>query len=330
MKNLMEELTINYDLIMKTDNEELTKTIKFSEDVMYAFEVLMQTINKAYVKNIIKNKNIRVFLKKDPKGNAYLKITGRDRNTKLIIRSNNSRYSSYVSIEGYKVTEKEFARTIDIIQRERLAKANIPKRFIKEEIPEVNLYEEMEIEKFLSNCKEVERLQNEPETTLYFDEPENAAERKTRRTPSFTEPKERMNSVVPYELRKAELTKYNQKKILRFRGKKTNKVFDAYIYIKNGYILAIVEPLSGLGYQYNLNLGFAENYNEELIQEMIKASLETEENIVLKDDAIIRKNHTTIENFKDNIKIFLNHTEEDKRFLQKVESASNVYTRVRK
>lgn len=326
MKNLINELTLNYNLIVKTGNYELTKTISFSEDVNYAFEALMQTINKVYIQNIIENKCIRVFLKKDRKGKAYLKITGKDHNTILIVRGDDSRYSAYIGIEGYKVTESELSKTIDIIQKERLAKAKIPKRFLKEDIPDVDLYEEMEIEKFLEHCKEIEKIQNEPDTTLFFEEPENTVERKVTKSPSL-ETKERIHSVIPYETRKEELTKHHQKKIIRFKGKKTDKVFDAYIYIKNGYILAIVEPLSGLGYQYNLNLGFAENYNEDLIKEMIKAALENEENIIMKDDAIIRKNHTTIENFKDNIRIFLNNTEEDKRFLQKIESASKVYQR---
>ena len=107
-------------------------------------------------------------------------------------------------------------------------------------------------------------------------------------------------------------------------------MFDAYIYIKNGFILAIIEPISGLGYQYNLNLGFAEDYEEEKVKEMIKAALEAEEHLVMEDDAMIRKNHTTMENFKNNIEVFLNNSGTDKRFATKTENATKVYQRTKK
>ena len=67
--------------------------------------------------------------------------------------------------------------------------------------------------------------------------------------------------------------------------------------------------------------------NPILIKEMIKASLEAEENIVLQDAAIIRKNHTTMENFKENIETFLNNKDNNKLFLEKTVEASKVYQR---
>lgn len=326
MKKVIEELTLNYGLITRTKTEEISKHIKLSEDVIYAFEALMQSINKAYTKNIIPKKTIRAFLKKDRKGNAYLKVIGRDRNTKLIIRSDNSKYLDYLGIEGYKVNESLFAKTLDIVQKERLAQSGVAKRFLKEVVPEIDLYEEMDIEAYIQKCKEIEKKNNEPEIIESFEEPENSVESKIRKE-SNKESKERIHPVIPYELRKEELVKHNHKKIIRFKGKKTDREFDAYIYIKHGYILAIIEPLSGLGYQYNLTLGFAEDYNEELVQKMLKAALEIEEEIVLKDEAIIRKNHTTIENFTENIKTFLYNQNNDRRFLNKVETASKVYER---
>ena len=326
MKSLLEELKLNYNLIMKTGNEEITKIMTFSDDVYCAFETLMQTVNPVYIQNISQQKRIRVFLKRDKSGNCFLKVTGRDRNTKIIIRSDNSKYHDYIGIIGYKVKESIFSKTLDLIQKEKLERSGISKRFIKEIIPEIDLCEELDIEKFINICKEIEKRQNDPEATEIFDEPENTTERRTRKV-SDKESKERIHSVIPYELRKNELIKYNHKKIIRFKGTKTDRVFDAYIYIKHGYILAILEPISGLGYQYNLNLGYAEDYNEELIKEMIKASLEAEENIVLQDAAIIRKNHTTMENFKENIETFLNNKDNNKLFLEKTVEASKVYQR---
>ncbi len=326
MKSIIEELEKNYELIIKTGNDEITRIMSFSEYVYQAFEALMQTINKAYVQNINPNKPIRVFIKQDKSGRVYLKVTGRDRNTKLIIRSSDSKFSDYFDIEGYKITEKQLSKTLDVIQREKLAKSKIPKRFLKDIIPEIDLYEEMGIDKFIDICKEKEIKNNAPDLIELYEEPENMGERKIRKSASI-EQKERMHDVIPYELRKQELTKHNHKTKIRFKGSKTNKEFDAYIYIKNGYILAIIEPLSGLGYQYNLNLGLAEFYNTSLIVTMIKAALEASEDIVLKDDAIIRKNHTTLENFKENIETFLNNKKDDKRFYEKVTASTKVYQR---
>ena len=326
MKKVIEELEKNYELIIKTGNDEITRIMSFSEYVYQAFEALMQTINKAYVQNINPNKPIRVFIKQDKSGRVYLKVTGRDRNTKLIIRSSDSKFSDYFDIEGYKITEKQLSKTLDVIQREKLAKSKIPKRFLKEIIPEIDLYEEMGIETFLNICKKIERKNNAPDLIELYEEPENMGERKIRKSASI-EQKERMHDVIPYELRNQELTKHNHKKIIRFKGSKTNKEFDAYIYIKNGYILAIIEPLSGVGYQYNLNLGLAEYYNTRLIVTMIKAVLEASEDTLLKDDAIIRKNHTTLENFKENIETFLNNKKDDKRFYEKVTASTKVYQR---
>lgn len=327
MKKVLEELTLNYNAIIKTENYELTKVITFSDDIIHAFEALMQSINKVYVRNIKPNKQIRVFLKKDKRGNCYLKVEGRDHNTKLIIRSNESKVYDYYSIEGYKITESVLAKTVDIVGRDKLEKSGISKRFIKEVIPEIDLYEEMDIETFIRKCKEIEH--NMSNTIEFFDEPENTNET-NKRSPKLNDQKERINPIIPYEERQKELLKYNHKKIIRFKGKKTDKVFDAYIYIRNGHILAIVEPLSGLGYQYNLNLGFAEDYNEEKIKEMIKVALEAKENIVMLDNAIIRKNHTTIESFKENIELFLTNKGNDKKFIEKVSEAALVYKKVKK
>jgi len=329
MKSILKELEENFHLIMETNGDELTKEMVFSEDINYAFEALMQTVNKAYVNNINRKRPIRVFLKRTHTGRCYIKVIGRDRNTKLIIKSEESKKHEFYYIEGYKITEKELSQSLDLIQRKKLEESGIAKRFIKEIIPEVDLYEEMGIEQFIIDCKEMQMSKNQPVSIEVYDEPENIIGVKRVKQNENTTPT-RMNPVIPYEVRKKELIKYNQKEIIRFRGKKTSNLFDAYIYTRNGYILAVVEPLSGIGYQYNLNLGFVEDYNEERIREMIKAALEAEENIVMKDDAMIRKNHTTLENFKNNLEVFLLNSETDKRFASQVQNATQVYQKTRK
>ena len=330
MKSVLKELQKYFYLIMKENGDELTKEIILNDDIKNAFEVLMQTINKVYVKNINQNRQIRVFLKKTHTGKCYLKVTGRDHNTVLIIKSNDSKYYEYSGMKGYKVNEEDLRKTIDIIQREKLEKSGISKRFIKEVIPELDLYEELEVEKIIQKCKDSYKRKNTPTLIEIFEEPENISGNRKKITKNNITTAERIHPIIPYETRKEELIKYNQKEIIRFQGKKTNNIFDAYIYVKNDYILAIIEPLSGLGYQYNLNLGFKENYDIEIIKEMIKATLEAEEHIVLTDDAIIRKNHTTIENFKDNIGIFLNNKDYNKQFATKAEKASKVYIKTKR
>ena len=63
---------------------------------------------------------------------------------------------------------------------------------------------------------------------------------------------------------------------------------------------------------------------------MIKAALEAKENLVMEDDAMIRKNHTTIASFKNNLEVFLLNSENDKRFASQVQNANQVYQKVRK
>lgn len=329
MKSILKELEENFHLIMETNGDELTKEMVFSEDINYAFEALLQAVNKAYVNNINPKRPIRVFLKKTHTGRCYIKVIGRDRNTKLIIRSEASKKHEFYYIEGYKITEKELAQSLDLIQRKKLEKSGIAKRFIKEIIPEVDLYDEMGIESFITDCKEINMRKNQPISVELYDEPENNIGVKRVKQNENTAPI-RMNPVIPYEIRKRELIKYHQKEIIRFRGKKTSNLFDAYIYIKNGFVLAIVEPLSGIGYQYNLNLGFVEDYNEDRIKEMIKAALEAKENLVMEDDAMMRKNHTTLESFANNIEVFLLNVETDKRFASQVQNATQVYQKIRK
>lgn len=330
MKSVLKELKSKFYLIMKTNRDELTNGIILNDDLKTALESLMQIINPVYTKNINPEKQIRIFLKKTSAGKCYLKVIGRDRNTTLIIKPNDAKFSEYSGIIGYKISESKLAETLDLVQRTKLEKAGIAKRFIKEEIPPVDLYEEMGIENFVNHCVDIYAQKNEPKFVGFYEEPENKTGRTKKTKINSGTTQERLNPIIPYEIRKQELVKHHQKEIIRFKGIKSNNVFDAYIYIRHGYILAIVEPISGLGYQYNLNLGFADDYNEESIKEMIRATLEAEENLVMIDDAIIRKNHTTIENFKDNIGIFLNNKDYNKNFATKTENAAKVYQRVKK
>ena len=121
--------------------------------------------------------------------------------------------------------------------------------------------------------------------------------------------------------------KRKPKKILFCSGTKTNTILEAFLYEKDGYVLAVIEPKSGTGYQYDLNLGNVDINDMDLIKEMIRAALGASEEIVMMDPAIIRKSHTTIEAFSEDLDIFLGNAKSTKLFYYKVEKAKNVYGR---
>lgn len=59
---------------------------------------------------------------------------------------------------------------------------------------------------------------------------------------------------------------------------------------------------------------------------MLKAVLEAKEEIILLDDAIMRKNHTTLETFKENLEVFLNNAKTSKKFFYDTKKAKEVYS----
>ena len=309
-------LKANYNLFKKT-NFEIDSEFKFSEDVYDAFNYFL--MNGTYAEDCVENGKRfydanRVFVQLNDKNECSLLILGNDGKTNLAIRENNSDINNYRD-SSISITENEFVELMDYYQRIKLKRSKVPSRFIKDEIPPIDICREMDIEGLISHYRNITK-----ESIVIFDEPENEAEYSPR-TPGGSV--ERKNSILDYELRKQELLNKNPKEIIKFIGSKTNNELEAYIYEREGYTLAVVEPVSGVGYQYALNLGNIDD--ENLMKEMIKAALEAKEEIVMLDDAIMRKNHTTIEAFRSNLEIFLDNAKSSKKFYYDFEKSKDVY-----
>ena len=325
MNSFLEELEKNYYLFNVT-NGEIIELFHFSADVTDTFRYLLAKANNKYFKNCEEmGRNIhklgKIYLKKDSNNNCYLQVIGNDDHTVLIIRKDESNYEDYKNLIGTKITEKEFEKELDFVQRKKLEKAGISNRFLREEYLPINICKEMNVSLLISYYKYINDYNN---PVVAFNEPENTVGL-IQRTNNETMP--RKHPIIDYDKRKKELIKRNPKKVIKFAGNKTGSRFDAYIYERDGFTLAVVEPESGTEYQYNLNLGLVDKNDDELIEEMIKSALEAKEEIVMLDDAIMRKNHTTINAFSENLDIFLDNAKAHNKFYYDVRNSNDVYKR---
>lgn len=328
MNSFLVELEKNYDLFNVTKGE-IIKLFHIPSDIDKLFIYLFKEKNDYYFKRCTEmkrdpNKLGKISIEKDASGKCYLKIVGNDDHTILIIRQNDSRFEDYRNTIGSKITEEEFIDTLNRLQIKRVEEANIPSRFLKEVVPPINICEEMNISELIDYYHYVNNYLTLSDSLITFDEPENSVGSR-RRIGNGTTP--RKNEVIDYKLRRDELMKRNPIKIISCSGNKNGSSLDAFIYDNDGLLLAVIEPVSGLGYQYNLNLGDIDKNNIGLIEEMIKAALEASEDIVMMDSAIMRKNHTTIEAFSENLDIFLKNAKIYKPFYYDVKKSNNVYGR---
>ena len=327
MNSFLELLEKNYELFNST-NGGIIQFFQFSDDVYLVFNRIFSQINQHYLENCTTSgKNAyapnRVFVKKDNSGKVYLEVYGNDNKTVLVIVNDLSSPLNYQHIVGKKITESRFLSILDSYQRSKLEKYGISKRLIKEEIPPINGLVEMDIEKLIDYYKYLNEVYFKiPSSVEVFDEPDN------QQTPAQKiggHAPDRKNEIIDYKTRRDELLKHHPFQEIQFVGSKTDAKLDAYLYEKDGFILAIIEPVSGLGYQYALNLGNIDKNNTDLIKEMLKAVLEAKEEIILLDDAIMR-NHTTLETFKENLEVFLNNAKTSKKFFYDTKKAKEVYS----
>lgn len=324
MSSFLKELEKNYELFRATD-EEIISLFQFPVDVYNTWRLLFVEANNKYLANCQKvrkniNKVSKVLLQKDKSQRCYLTVIGNDDHTILVIRSNDSNPEDYKNIAGKKITEEEFAKKLDYMQRKRLEQLKIPSRFIKDEFPELDICEGMDIPLLIEYYRYINDYLN---PVVTYNEPENVVGPPTKPNPS----QPRKNSIIALDDRKIELLKRKPVRIIKFIGSKTGSRFDAYIYERGDFTLAVVEPVSGMEYQYNLNLGTVDKKNIDLIKEMIKAALEAKEDIVMQDDAIMRKNHTTIDVFRENLDIFLGHIKKTGKFSSDINKSNAVYKR---
>ena len=325
MNSLLSELERNYNLFTVT-NGEIIEMFHFPNDTYNTWRFLLGKANKNYFKRCQElGKNVHKFskitIKKDNSGKCYLEIIGNDDHTIVIIRNNDSNLEDYKNIVGYKIVEEDFIKEYDFIQRKRLEQLKVPKRFLRDEFLPVDICEEMNIPLLISYYQYINDYTN---PVIMFEEPENTSAPQ-QRLGNETVP--RKNPIIDYSLRQKELLKRNPKKVFKFSGRKTGSRYDAYIYERDNFTLAVIEPESGKEYQYNLNLGEVDKNDEELIKEMIKEALQAKEDIVLLDDAIMRKSHTTINAFSENLDLFLENAKKFNKFYYDIKKSNSVYNR---
>ncbi len=326
MDSFLKELEKYYSLFDVTNNE-IIELFHFPADVYDTFKELLSQSNRAYYKNCTEagkdyNKLGKISLGKDEDGKCYLKVVGNDNHTILIIRSDDSRYEAYRGLVGHKVVESAFKEELDLVQMRKLEKyqSRIPHRFIKEEIPPLDVCKEMNIPLLINYYQYINEYNR---NTVSFKEPKNTNGPAMKHSQTMP----RKHPIIPWEDRQKELLKRNPVRVIRYEGEDTGSVFEAYLYERDGNTLAVVEPASGIEYQFNLNLGQVPKDDLALIKEMIQTALEAPEDIVMLDDAIIRKNHTTIDAFSQGLDVFLDNAKDITKFYYDVRKANNVYKR---
>ena len=328
MASFLDEIDKRASLFDVT-NGEIIQLFKFRPDVYKTFTYFLNRANSRYIKNCIEIRSDidapnHVTIKKDASGKSYLEVLGNDNRSILIIENDHANADDYNSITGYKIRESIFIEAIDIFQRQLLSASNLPRRFIREEIPPIDAVEEMDIP-LLINYYEYLNY-DYFDNVQHFDEPENfnAVYNKLGNVAP-----DRKHPVIDYDERYQELLRHDPFYTSRLEGTKTHVQYGEFVYERDGYVLAVVEPVSGMGYQFALNLGDIDKDNIDLINSMIKAAMEAKEDVVLSDDAIMRKSHTTMDVFKENLEIFLNSAKSSKKFYSDVEKSKEVYNHQR-
>ena len=313
---MLDKLEENYSLFESTGNE-IVQLFKFPPEFYAICLTIFEKWKDDYEKLCERNGSDKyaqntVLLQKDKDGNCFIVVKGNDGRTNIVIDKDNANKDSYKNISAFKISESKFAELLDIYQRKQLEKLNIPARFLKEEPDQLDLSLELEIDKLIKYYKYLnnEYFKNDL-GVVSFDEPTDIVGSRTKLGIS-TAP--RKNPVIDYEVRVQELLNYNPLYKCEFNGNKTGVEYDAFIYKKAGFVLAVVEPKSGKGYQYTLNLGPIDIKNIDLIKNNIKAALEASESIAMFDAAIMRKNHTTIDAFRENLRIFLGNSKSTKKY----------------
>jgi hypothetical protein len=317
---------------------------KYPDNILYFFNFLYTVVNSNY-EDYCKDYAIdpydppTTYFRKDPEGKYYLEIVAPDDKTKILITQDDYNYRTYKGITGTKYTESQVSEWLDHYQKMMLFNSHLPKRFLNEEviedkIPPIDLNKELEIDLMILYRQKSFLLSDQLAVRIgAYDEPEN--ERGTHNKKIGVGTIERINPVIPYADREKELLKYGPMYRFEYHGKNTGKVYKAFVYNRedvdrNGhpcsYTMAIVEPESGLGYQLLLNMGpNIDSKNIDSIYLIILKVIEAEEKVIMWDDAIIRKSHTTMEAFEDNIKSFLNNASSVPRMKDQIQKSYDVY-----
>lgn len=327
--SILEFFDNNYNLFNKFDGK--LGSFKFPSDINEIFSILMEKVNDFYISgckklNVKSNDIFDYRLKRDTLGNTYLEVVGADNKTKIIIVKDNLKdYEFYKSVVGRKILESSFKDILNLYQTEKLKRTHISKRFLKDVPLPIDLKEEFDAENLKLYFEYLyDNLYKTKNISINFESPLNIRGPKGQIENSA---RERVNRVIDYDIRKQSLMSYNPLYSLNFKSSNKDNSIDVYIYEKNGYTMAICEPISGTSYTMYMNLGPSEYTNLDKIINNIKIVLESKENIVLSDDAVIRKSHTTLDSYKQNLETFLGENKLSKRFSEEISVSNEVYGR---
>lgn len=322
----------NYNVFSRFDG--YIDSFIFDSEVFKYIDVLMAIVNDYYAKSIVELKNYanekaQMQILKDKEGKCFLKIIGRNNKTIIILRQNDSNFDAYKNIIGTKYTEEEFSKTVSRLQEMDFNKykENIPKRFLKEIPSKFDLMTFFNARLLVSYYQ---YLTEEYSKTVIrhemFNEPNaSSISAKEKSDKEKVQSQDRINDIIDYELRKQELLKYEPIQIIMFTGRKTTEKIDAYLYEKEGFLIAVCEPYLGDSYTKIFNLGNISKDDYPLIKDMITAGLEADRVVSGYDPAIIRKSHTSLDTYKLNLKTLFENLEDDKKFKENIEETFKVY-----
>ena len=307
---LLDELSKIYDLLSITDGE-IIKFFVLPDEVNTFISLLMQrcsTYNQNYYEfcyrnNIIPESQCRIFVKKDKMGLCYLQIIGHDNRTQIIVYHNKYGDCFPDPCIGYKMSEEDFKEQLEEYEQSLLR--NVPKRFLKEDIPPLDLVEEFDAKKLVKYYSYLKFDYLQPETKIaFYDEPQDYLIRYNNGN-KLTISSERKNEIIEYELRRRMILEHLPIYILKVVGKNSKVAREAFIFERDNNVLLVIEPESGTGYRYDVNLGPVDINDEEGLYQKVVEILEKKEEDILADVSIIRKSHTSVATFKESLDVFL-------------------------
>ncbi len=288
----------------------------FPESVSHFITYLFRGVNANY-DNYCEKSHInphgkpRCYVNADASGKCYMVLLAPDGMTRIVIVQDDSDRTLYKDVIGKKISETEFAQKLQHYQERRLQFSYLPKRFLSDavnngELPPINMIQELNIRELVQRMQ-LNYIQLASPTVIkgVFEEPDN--DREISMATYGTTNQERVNEIIPYETRKNMFLRFKPRYVFEFTGQALGKKYEAYVYYVNGYTLCSVEPESGLGYQLFLNLGPDVKIEDgRYLYEIIKTVMEAPHDVIMADDAIIRKGHTTEEAFLEGLEVFLN------------------------
>lgn len=301
---------------------------KYPKDITDIMGILMEKINDLYLSrcNELNTNPKDIFdyvIEYDNLSNPYLIVTGSDKRTKLIIiKDDIKNYEYYKNIMGKKIIESSFKDILDLYQKEKLKKYGIAKRLLKDNPSDIDLIEEFNLNGLKEYYEYLIDLDNSvKKVSVNFIEPVNIGSVKG---PITNSSKERKSEVLSYDLRRQCLISRKPMYIINLVGNNKGE-YDAYVYQKDNFTYALVEPINGTSYTYILNLGEHSYLTEEMIINNIRSAMEANLDVVLSDNAIIRKKHSTIDSFNNNLDTLLNDLKSDYRLRSDIDKSNEVY-----